>query len=70
MHETGQTSTQLAFFSPMHGSTMTYVMQDHLLALALCRSLRAPSATQVTFGGSQRKVDDVVVDGTRLSTPR
>jgi hypothetical protein len=27
MHETGQTSTQLEFFSPMHGSTMTYVMQ-------------------------------------------
>src|SRR5712692_5419408 len=27
MNETGHTSTQLAFFSLIHGSTMTYVMQ-------------------------------------------
>jgi hypothetical protein len=26
MHETGQTSTQLAFLVPMQGSTITYVM--------------------------------------------
>src|ERR1041385_6077992 len=48
MHDTGQTSTQLAFFSPIHGSTMTYVMLVYLLA-ALCVLARQLTVTLVTL---------------------
>src|SRR5712691_1380963 len=41
MHETGQTSTQLAFFSPMHGSTMTYVIQGTSCAHSVPPATRA-----------------------------